>query len=277
MALIIFCPSCQAQLHLPEEYLGRKVRCASCNSMFEGPPAALVNRPSSVPPAIDLPLELSLDEPAAPPPPRQSASSSPGLVGATELKLSKDDEPAGPGEADPIPMGIPVDQPARPQRRDDMIPCPSCSTYVHRDSGRCYRCGKRLVETAKYVEEDDEPPSRRSRGLRRDRLPHRGGAILALGITGLVCLLFCGIIGIGLSITAWSLGAADLRRYARRELDPEGYGATNAGYICGIIGTVLHALWLLACAGFFTFIILEESRPRYNQPAPRFGPFGPRR
>jgi hypothetical protein len=280
MAIIILCPSCQAQLHLPEEYVGRKVRCASCNSMFDGPPPSLVNRPAAADPVIDLPLDLCLDNPGTPPsePPARPPAR---LVGAVELNLSLDDEREEPRNGlpppeVPIPVEIPQEKPPTRQP-EDMVACPSCGTSVHNDSRRCYKCGKRLGKSVVY-DEDDLPGQRgRLSEWRRDRMPHRGGAILALGITGLVCLLFCGVVGLGLSITAWVLGAADMNRYARRELDPEGYGPTNAGYICGIVGTVLNVLWLLAAFGFFTFIILEDARPRPYGSPPRFGPVNPRR
>jgi hypothetical protein len=61
---------------------------------------------------------------------------------------------------------------------------------------------------------------------------HRGGAILALGIVGIVVCFILGII-------AWVMGTADLRAMDAGTMDPSGRGLTQAGRICGIIGTVL--------------------------------------
>jgi len=64
--------------------------------------------------------------------------------------------------------------------------------------------------------------------------PHRGGFVLALGIIGLV--FFPGII---FSIMAWVMANRDLRQMNAGAMDPAGRGMTQAGKICGIIGTVL--------------------------------------
>jgi len=66
--------------------------------------------------------------------------------------------------------------------------------------------------------------------------PHRGGAILALGIIG-ICLT-CLITG----IIAWVMGKNDLAEMSAGRMDREGYSLTQAGMICGIIGTFLGIL-----------------------------------
>lgn len=62
--------------------------------------------------------------------------------------------------------------------------------------------------------------------------PHRGTLILILGILSLV---ICAPLG----IVAWILGSADLKEMDAGTMDPAGRGSTNAGKICGIIGTIL--------------------------------------
>jgi hypothetical protein len=62
--------------------------------------------------------------------------------------------------------------------------------------------------------------------------PHRGTLILVLGILGLVV---CG----PLAIVAWVLGAGDLKQIDAGTMDPAGRGLTQAGKICGIVGTIL--------------------------------------
>ncbi len=84
---------------------------------------------------------------------------------------------------------------------------------------------------------------------RRDVMPHRGGAVLTLGILALVL----GCIGIIFGIIAWVMGQSDLAEMRAGRMDPTGEGVTNAGRICGIIGTflwgALFLIWLLVLLG----------------------------
>ena len=62
--------------------------------------------------------------------------------------------------------------------------------------------------------------------------PHRGPAVLVLGILGFpVCFI--------LGIVAWSMGNSDLREMDSGLMDPSGRGLTNAGRICGKVSTIL--------------------------------------
>ena len=79
--------------------------------------------------------------------------------------------------------------------------------------------------------------------------PHRGGAVLALGIIGICVCFICGII-------AWVMGNNDLRQMRAGMMDRRGEGMTQAGRICGIIGTILGllgflwmALWMIVVMG----------------------------
>jgi hypothetical protein len=72
--------------------------------------------------------------------------------------------------------------------------------------------------------------------------PHRGGAVLALGIIGLVACFICGII-------AWSMGNKDLREMAAGRMDRSGESLTRAGKVCGMISVIL------ACAGIVIWLI----------------------
>jgi hypothetical protein len=82
--------------------------------------------------------------------------------------------------------------------------------------------------------------------------PHRGTTILVLGILSLVC---CGLLG----IPAWLMGNADLKEMAAGTMDPAGQGTTNAGKICGIIGTVLAILGALVGIAYFVVVVLMAS------------------
>jgi hypothetical protein len=93
---------------------------------------------------------------------------------------------------------------------------------------------------------DDYDRPRYGRGPRRDLLPHRGSAVLTLGILSLIP---CAISALILGIIAWVMGQSDLREIRAGRMDPEGEGTTKAGWICGIIGTCLYGslvvVWLL--------------------------------
>jgi hypothetical protein len=65
--------------------------------------------------------------------------------------------------------------------------------------------------------------------------PHRGTLILVLGILSLVV---CAPLG----IFAWVMGNGDLKQIDAGTMDPSGRALTNAGRICGMIGTILLAI-----------------------------------
>jgi hypothetical protein len=99
--------------------------------------------------------------------------------------------------------------------------------------------------------------------------------ILVFGIISIasVILNMCYIgvlIGLPLGITAWVMGSGDLRKIKKGEMDEEGLGMTQAGWICGIVGTILQSLVLLLCGGFITFLLVSGA----NSPPPR-APFAP--
>jgi len=78
--------------------------------------------------------------------------------------------------------------------------------------------------------------------------PHRGVAVLVLGILGLVICVICGII-------AWVMGSSDLKEMDAGRMDPSGRGLTKGGKICGMISVILaivgFAIWLIMMLGAF--------------------------
>lgn len=76
--------------------------------------------------------------------------------------------------------------------------------------------------------------------------PHRGSVVLTLGILGIV---LCFILG----IFAWVMGSGDLQKMRAGQMDPSGYGTTQAGMICGMIATILAGI------GFVVWILLVIS------------------
>jgi len=79
--------------------------------------------------------------------------------------------------------------------------------------------------------------------------PHRGTLILVFGILGIV---ICG----PFAVAAWVMGSGDLKQMDAGTMDPSGRSNTNAGKICGIIGTILWALAALAWIALFALGIL---------------------
>ena len=80
--------------------------------------------------------------------------------------------------------------------------------------------------------------------------PHRGTAVLVLGILGLVVCAICGVI-------AWVMGNTDLREMEMGVMDPSGMGMTTAGKICGMISSIIAVVviggWILM---FVFFLVL---------------------
>jgi hypothetical protein len=109
-----------------------------------------------------------------------------------------------------------------------------------RDPGRRHR-----DDYDDYDDYDDDYDRRRFR-RRRDLVPHRGSTILTLGILSLVV---CGPI---LGPIAWIMGNQDMAEIRAGRMDPEGESSTNAGRICGIIGTLLSIVGLV----FFCLLVM---------------------
>lgn len=82
--------------------------------------------------------------------------------------------------------------------------------------------------------------------------PHRGVLILVFGILGLVMCSFFGV-------AAWAMGNSDLQEMATGRMDPSGADLTKAGRICGIIGTVLLTLQLLAVSLFGLSMLMSRN------------------
>ncbi|MHC4666368.1 MAG: DUF4190 domain-containing protein [Planctomycetota bacterium] len=74
---------------------------------------------------------------------------------------------------------------------------------------------------------------------------HRGGAVLALGILGLVVCFVLGVI-------AWVMGNNDLREMDVGVMDSAGRSMTQAGKVCGIVSTVLAFVPL--CIGLLALL-----------------------
>lgn len=69
-------------------------------------------------------------------------------------------------------------------------------------------------------------------GRRRRLEDHRGTLILVLGLCGVLVCALC-------APAAWIMGSQDLAKMRAGQMDYAGYGQTQAGYVLGIIGTLL--------------------------------------
>jgi hypothetical protein len=134
-----------------------------------------------------------------------------------------------------------------------LVKCPACATtftagasepspQVEVDAEQeTYRAqGTPGLEDVPEEPDDDdyEPRPTRSRRRRRFYVEHRGAMVLTLGILSLVA---CSPLG----PVAWIMGNNDLAAMRAGRMDPSGQGITQAGQICGIIGTIFL---ILGCA-----------------------------
>jgi predicted Zn finger-like uncharacterized protein len=302
MPIITQCPACERKVRVPDELLGKKVRCPGCGDTFTAAdtPAAPEPKPEPKPPpssgiaGLDD-LNLELDE-APPPPPKPP----PRKEEKPKEKIIKQE--AAPEPLRPKPASKAKPKPRDEEEDDGKEPCPYCGKRIKADSVRCKYCGEELEEEEQEEEEYDERPSRRGRkrrrGIRREGLPHRGGLVMSLGIVS-VCLILIdgtalcccgglsaiidvvvGGIGLGLGIPAWIMGQRDLAKMGQGLMDERGKGSTQTGWICGIIGTILHGLALLASVALFIFLIIMFGASAVTTPAGGAGggpsnPFAP--
>ena len=67
-------------------------------------------------------------------------------------------------------------------------------------------------------------------------------------VLGILSLIICAPLG----IVAWVMGSGDLKEMDAGAMDPSGRGNTNAGKICGMIGTILMIVWFILVILIFT-------------------------
>jgi predicted Zn finger-like uncharacterized protein len=234
MSLVIGCPSCQGKLRIADDLRGQRVRCPTCDHTFDAP-GLPAPPPQPSPAPRDFPLDLSLDAPDSSASTASSGDAD-GLFGAMELKPLGSDQPPAP----PTPDSVPKRTPPRLRDEDEF--------------------------------DEDAPSFARRQPPRRDCEPDRGSVVLTLGILSLVGLCISPV-GLVLGLVAWVMGQKDLRKMRRGDMDPRGEGSTQAGWICGIIGTVLNGLMTLLCTGYIATVIIVVNS--VTPPAPPVGPSRP--
>lgn len=276
MATIVDCPTCTRKLRVPDELLGKKVKCPTCSGTFD---------------AMVAPAPAGAGSSSGPAEPRLSLDDGGTLAGASKTQPRPPGAGAGPPDsgapspAPPVssenpPGAVPSSEqetlshfPSQEAPEEDLEPCPYCGEKIARDATRCTYCKEDLEDDVK----SDRPWDRGYRpyrDVRRDSEPHRGTLILVLGIVSIVSssLSVCsygllGIIGLVMGICVWVMGQKDLKKMRSNQMDPQGQGSTQAGWICGIIGTVFGALGFLffvAAIGFF--IVMAQSASKLTPP-----------
>lgn len=167
-----------------------------------------------------------------------------------------------------------------------IVACPSCGGKLRiadvllGERVRCPACNQTFDSTAEpppsveprrstpswgsEISHNWDIPDLRHPMPRRDAEPHRGTLVLVLGILSLVTvMLYClAPVGAIMGLLAWTLGQKDMRKIKAGDMDADGRGTTQAGMICGIIGTVLNCLWTVGCGLVIgTIFYSEVSRP----------------
>jgi predicted Zn finger-like uncharacterized protein len=250
--MITDCASCSRKLRVPDDLLGKQVKCPTCGHTFQASAAA--------------PSSLSSSD---------AVSAVPSSHLQVNLEIDAPGDAAGETQEFPGP-GAPASE---KEQATQLVPCPGCDKLIERGVVRCPYCG---VAPEDY--EQDRPWEERHFRGRRDAEPHRGVLIMVLGIISivLVATIFLGWLGIPLGICAWVMGQKDLRKMRENIMDDEGMGLTQAGWICGIIGTILSTLCglgILAYVAFvFTAVQAMRTMPAPVQPTPVPGqpvPVGP--
>lgn len=238
------CPTCQKRLKAPDEGAGQKTHCPRCGQRLYVPPplqALARNKTITVQPTLSPPewldevrvAEGKSKESSAPQQPSESALFKcptchtsfcvpKQMIGrmvncpkcqATFAALADDDAQDNSGHQTTTATEAPLPG----ERGTDEKYCHECGAVIRARAEICPNCGVRQPAGLGYASSLE---------------PHRGSAILVLGILGLVVFWPVGVI-------AWLWANEDLRKMDAGIMDPEGRGSTQAGRICGLIATVL--------------------------------------
>jgi hypothetical protein len=116
-------------------------------------------------------------------------------------------------------------------------------------------------EAALAAAEEDDRPWERPGALRRDCLPHRGEALRALALVGLVCSVLSlglwapGLLGLVLGTAAWALAHRDLARMRGRLMDPAGRSLTELALDRGMRAALLGLFTLLVWGAVLAVVL----------------------
>ena len=236
MPIVVCCPSCSRRLRVPDELLGKKVKCPTCGENFTAAAAGPEMPPTST---KDTPTE------AYPPPAREPGSGNSGqsLEDATYPSDPSPREEAGPVTESRKPPSRRSSAEQGDDEDDDDLP-------IRRSSRR----------------RDAEPH-------RGGMILSLGIISLVLGVMGDTCGFCCfpfalgSLIALPLGIMAWVMGQGDLVKMREGKMDETGQGSTKGGSICGIIGTILGGLGILMAVAMILLNLTGALTSNWNRPS----------
>ncbi len=269
MAIEIHCAGCSMRLRVADEHAGKQARCPKCGHVTHVSAGAV---PGGPPEASDSGAAL----PASAPAPASSAAVAAaggswhlltpegyryGPIGKPEL-----DRWVADGRVTPE-CKLRIDGEGRWRPADELYPAlrgaatsagPYGASAGQQGGGMVApptpQAGHNPFADHPYPVGPGYTAYSPSRYVRPAHLaPHRGAVILVLGILGMVfgLLFLCPVLG----IIAWILGSSDVREIRAGRMDPEGMGMTQAGWVLGIIATILWlVLFGLNVAVFLLFL-----------------------
>jgi hypothetical protein len=151
----------------------------------------------------------------------------------------------------------------------DFTSCPSCRRLVrvpHSLVGfdvRCPLCGATFLGDVPPL----APPHRGARPAAQPSegnetsyaghlnspppKPHRGAAILTMGMLSVVGVVLGIVPAIVLGAMAYGMGSNDLREMRYGAMDSEGEAMTSAGRTCGMVGMGLGLAGIMVCCMYF--------------------------
>jgi len=125
--------------------------------------------------------------------------------------------------------------------------CPVCGFHNGFDSNFCSQCATKLSSHATPVDPNASRPGYAPYATTPSaELPRSSNAVAVL-VLGILSLVVCGALG----PIAWYMGHGELQQINAGLVSRQDHGMVNAGYICGIIGSIL----LLIGIAFFIFFL----------------------
>ena len=237
------CPGCARLLRVADEYAGKDARCPVCSTIYRVPERSLAAVSATVeqPAAVDAAFAEIL--------PMSDAA-------ATEIIAAED---AAPLDTSCWYMRTPEGQTFGPAGRKELDRWVAEGRVTHdcelkaddgawKSADSVYAALR--VPPPQLVVGPGAPPGANLGST--PLAPHRGGVVLTLALLGFVSS--CAI----LSIMAWVMGNNDLREMREGRMDPEGQSLTQAGYV---IGMLLSILWIgAAVVGLFVVLIIAANK-----------------
>lgn len=217
MALVVKCPGCKTTLMISNDQAGSSITCPRCDLTMSVPTTPTASHSVPTTPTASRQIVFACPNPAC----RKRYKVSEDQAGKAVTCVN----PAC-GMQIQIPYPVP-----KPDTAHANLPNNEPGA-VFRDWRSDEAQTNTRTNTSWDSFEDEEDYGRRVK-------PHRSALILVLGI---LSLILCAPLG----IAAWIMGKSDLTEMRWGRMDRSGEGATFAGYVMGIISTVIFALVFVA-------------------------------